>query len=72
MQSRKMSMMETIISTAIGYGVALVAQMIVLPAFGMKASLSDNLIIGAIFTAVSIVRGYFVRRLFNWIGGRKK
>ncbi|MCT7432462.1 hypothetical protein N5T66_04145 [Aliarcobacter cryaerophilus] len=30
-------------------------------------SLIDNLLIGLLFTVISIIRGYFVRRLFNWI-----
>lgn len=70
MQSKKMSLVETCASTAIGYAVALATQMAVFPLFGLSVSLADNLWIGAIFTVVSILRGYAVRRLFNWIGGR--
>lgn len=70
MQSKKMSLVETCASTAIGYLVALATQMVVFPLFGLSVSLTANLWIGAIFTVVSIVRGYAVRRLFNWIGGR--
>lgn len=70
MQSKKMSLVETCASTAIGYGVALATQLAAFPLFGLSVSLTDNLWIGAIFTAVSIVRGYAARRLFNWIGGR--
>lgn len=70
MQSKKMSFVETCASTAIGYLVALATQLAVFPLFGLSVSLTDNLWIGAIFTVVSIARGYAVRRLFNWIGGR--
>ena len=70
MQSKKMSLLETCASTAIGYAVAILAQVLVFPLFGLTVSLSQNLAIGAIFTVVSIVRGYCVRRLFNRIGRR--
>lgn len=32
-----------------------------------KMSLIDNLLIGLLFTVISIIRGYYVRRLFYWI-----
>lgn len=70
MQSKKMSLLETCVSTAIGYSVAILAQVLVFPLFGLTVSLSQNMAIGAIFTVVSIVRGYCVRRLFNRIGLR--
>ena len=67
-QSRHLSAVEAVVNVAIGYGVALCAQIAVFPMFGMTVSLGDNLAIGAIFTAVSLVRSYAVRRLFNAIG----
>lgn len=70
MQSKKMSLLETCASTAIGYAVAILAQVLVFPLFGLTVSLSQNLAIGAVFTVVSIARGYCVRRLFNRIGLR--
>ena len=69
-QSRRMSVIETTSSTAIGYVVALTTQIIVFPWFGVTVSVGQNLTNGAIFTVVSIIRGYAVRRLFNWIGAR--
>lgn len=70
MQSKKMSLLETCASTAIGYAVAILTQVLVFPLFGLTVSLSQNMAIGAIFTVMSIVRGYCVRRLFNRIGLR--
>lgn len=66
-QSRIGSMVEAAANVAIGYGVAVAAQVAVFPWFGLHASLSDNLLIGAVFTVVSIVRSYFLRRLFNYL-----
>ena len=65
MQSKRMSLIETLVSTAIGYLVAVATQAAVFPLFGLHVPLQDNLMIGAIFTVVSIVRGYLVRRVFN-------
>ena len=65
MQSKKHSMLETAASTFIGLAVAFATQVIVFPWFGLHPSLGDNLGLTAIFTSVSIIRGYFVRRLFN-------
>jgi uncharacterized protein (DUF2062 family) len=64
-QSRLMSVVESVTNVAVGYGVAVGTQMAVFPFFGIEASLSDNLAIGAIFTVVSLVRSYALRRLFN-------
>lgn len=67
MQTKKMSLIETLSSVAIGYIISLAAQMIIFPIFEIEVSLTDNLIIGLFFTVVSIIRGYYVRRLFEFI-----
>jgi hypothetical protein len=69
-QSRKMSLVESIANIAIGYLVALTAQLIVFPLMGIPVSLSQNIAIGAIFTAVSLARSYALRRTFNWLASR--
>ena len=66
-QTRRMSMGEAVTNVAVGYGVALAAQLAVFPLFGMTVSLRDNMLIGLAFTAVSIVRSYCLRRLFEII-----
>ena len=65
MQSRRMSALEAITSTAIGFGVSLAAGAVVFPAFGWQLTFGENLSVTAIYTVISIVRGYLVRRLFN-------
>jgi len=60
-------MAETVASVAIGYVVALLSQLAIFPVFGLQVTLTENLLIGAWFTAISIVRGYYVRRFFNWL-----
>ena len=60
-------MVEVCVGTAIGYLVALLTQLLVFPLFGLAVAFTQNLLIGAIFTAVSLLRSYWVRRLFNWM-----
>jgi hypothetical protein len=62
-----MSLAEAMANVAVGYGIAVATQALVFPLFGLHASLSDNLLIGAIFTVVSIVRSYSLRRVFEAI-----
>jgi hypothetical protein len=66
-QPRLWSAVESVANVAVGYTVALATQMAVFPLFGIHASTSEHLAIGAIFTAVSLVRSYVLRRFFNRI-----
>ena len=60
-----MSLVEAAANTAIGYVVAVIAQLAILPVFGLQATFSQHLQIGALFTLVSIARSYALRRLFE-------
>ncbi len=64
-QSRAMSLVESLANVAIGYGVAVVTQILIFPIFGLHTTLAQNLMMGAIFTVVSIARSYVLRRLFE-------
>ena len=66
-QSRVMSLVEAATNVAVGYGLAIVTQMIVFPWFGIEAALEDHLALGLAFVAVSLVRSYMLRRLFDRI-----
>ena len=68
MQTKKMSLIETVSSVIIGFIVALIAQMGIFPILGIEVTFSENLLLGLFFTVVSIIRGYYVRRFFNWLG----
>jgi hypothetical protein len=65
MQSRVMSLVEAAANVLVGYGVAVAAQMMVFPWFGLSTTLGQNLQMGLIFTLVSLLRSYALRRLFN-------
>jgi hypothetical protein len=64
-QSRLMSLVESLANVLVGYGVAVLTQVLVFPLFDLHVPLADNLVIGSIFTGVSIVRSYALRRSFE-------
>lgn len=59
------SLMETVINTLIGFIIALITTAVVFPLYGIKTHLHDQAAITGIFTIVSILRQYILRRLFN-------
>lgn len=64
-QSRTGSAIESVANVAVGYAIAVATQWAVFPLFGLHASATDHLGIAAVFTVVSLVRSYALRRLFN-------
>ncbi len=64
-QTRLGSLIESLMNIVIGYGVALLSQLVVFPQFGIHVPFSTNLWIGAWFTVISLVRSYIIRRWFN-------
>lgn len=66
-QTRRASLTESLTNVAVGYGVALAAQAVIFPLFGVHLSVSDHAAIGGLFTVVSIARSYALRRAFNWL-----
>ena len=66
-QTRRMSLVEALANVAVGYAVAVATQIAVFPHFGLETTMSENLAIGVIFTVVSIVRSYSLRRVFEII-----
>lgn len=66
-QKKLHSFIEALFNTVFGFGISMVANLIVLPWFGFKVSVHDAFNIGVIFTIISIIRSYVLRRLFNRI-----
>jgi hypothetical protein len=62
-----MSLVESVANVIVGYGVAVVTQILIFPIFGLHATLAQNLKMGAIFTVVSIARSFALRRVFDAI-----
>lgn len=65
MQNKAQSLIETLTNVSIGYVISFIANMTVLPMFGYDINLTDGFWISMIFTVISVIRGYIVRRWFN-------
>ena len=70
MQPRLHSMLEAIANVAIGYSINFVANLVVLPLFGLAVSARDAAGIGLVFTGISLARSYLLRRAFNRLHAR--
>lgn len=64
-QSRRMSLIESITNVIVGYGLAVTTQVVVFPLFGLEVTLAQNLLIGTLFTGISVARSYALRRIFE-------
>lgn len=66
MQSKLDSLIEVCINVAIGFVISFLANLLVLPAFGHgHPTMLNNLAMTTVFTVLSVVRGYVLRRWFN-------
>lgn len=64
-QTRIGSFVEAAANIAVGFAINWYANMIVLPWFGYDVTAGDAFGIGLVFTAISLVRSYVLRRWFN-------
>ncbi len=65
MQSKLESLSEAVLNTFIGFVIAFISQLVFFPIVGIDVSLSQNFILTVLFTLVSIIRTYIIRRYFN-------
>lgn len=71
MQTKRHSLIESLVNILIGYLTALLSQFLIFPLFDINIPLSDNLLIGLYFTIISLIRSYLVRRYFNNLGNKR-
>lgn len=64
-QSRISSLIESLFNVAIGFFINFTANMLIFPQFGFHITPSANFAMGMIYTGISIVRSYLIRRFFN-------
>lgn len=64
-QSRSASAFETLTSTVTGFLLSVAVQRALFPAMGHDLAFTENMIVASVFTAVSLLRGYAIRRTFN-------
>lgn len=68
MQTKTMSLIETGINIITGFIMSMIISHFVLPYYlGVTPSLYENFKITLIFTVFSFIRGYYVRRGFNFL-----
>jgi len=70
-QTRLQSLIEANVSTAIGFAISWAATPFVLAAFGYIVGAGKAFGITVVYTVISILRGYFVRRFFNNLGRQR-
>lgn len=71
-QSRLGSLAETGVSMLVGFWLSVAVQAVVFPMFGYDLPLHDNVAIVTIFTIISMIRSYVLRRVFNWLTTKKE
>ena len=65
-------MIEAITNGVVGYALAVVTQIAAFPWFGLHAGLDDTLTLGLVFTVISLIRSYALRRVFEHIANKKR
>ena len=65
-QTKLGSLIEVSINIFIGFWINFFANILILPMFGFHSlTIQNNLIIGIIYTVISVIRSYVIRRWFN-------
>jgi len=65
-QSKLGSFIESCVNVLVGFWINFIANLLILPLFGFHdLTLANNFYIGLIYTAISVIRSYVVRRWFN-------
>jgi Kef-type K+ transport system membrane component KefB len=72
MQSHRHTLIEVVVSTGAAFLIsALLQHYFVNPVWHLHSSPTDSVAITLFFTAVSLVRSYIFRRIFNKLGVKK-
>lgn len=64
-QSRRGSLLESLVNILVGASINYAANLLIFPLFGWHLSAQDNVLMVFIYTGISLVRSYGLRRLFN-------
>ena len=65
-QTKLGSLIEAVVNTFIGFWINATANMVILPLYGFTSlTWSSNMELGLIYTGISVLRGYAIRRWFN-------
>lgn len=64
-QSRRQAIIEAWTNIVIGFSINYVVNIFLLPLVGAKMTAANNLWLGCVYTAISMLRQYTIRRWFN-------
>ena len=64
-QTKLGSIAEAWANIAVGFSINYCANLLIFPLFGMHISAGNNFLLGCIYTIISLVRSYVLRRYFN-------
>lgn len=64
-QTKLGSMLESWTNVAVGFAINYSGNIFILPLFGVNMTPHKALGIGMVFTVISVVRSYYLRRLYN-------
>jgi len=64
-QTKLGSFIEAWVNVLIGFTINYIANLLIFPLFGFHISLLANLYMGLLYTLISVVRSYCIRRWFN-------
>jgi uncharacterized protein YacL len=65
-QTKKQSAVESITNIVIGIVTSFLIQIFLYPLMNIPVTFSQNIIITIVFFVASFIRGYFVRRYYNY------
>lgn len=74
-QSKKGSVIETVVNVGSGYFIALILNLLFLPLFAVQIVNQDfqtAAIIGVVYTVTSMIRSFLFRIMFNKVTGLRK
>lgn len=65
-QHRADSFMEAVVNQTVGFIIAMATYVFIInPLFDLQSSAAESFWITSIFTVISVIRGYVIRRLFD-------
>lgn len=67
MQSKKLSIIESITNTLTGLIVSFGIQILIYPFLNIEVTINQNIFITLVFFIASFLRGYIIRRIFTKI-----
>ena len=70
-QSKRDSLLETSVNIVVGVTVGFLLNILVLPLFGYNVNMADASGITLVFTTISFIRSYCMRRVFNYLHIRR-